>query len=380
VSGPDLIAVSASIGGAHPLDPAAWSGSASRLFGELDRRGRLRGALGIRPPLWEVAWPALRTLHPDRARWRSRLSFEPAYRRAATAEAKRRLRGLEGDLLQLGAYFDGVEARAGRGRSIALHDGNLAVRLASPYPIEGVSSDRLQRALREEAAFARSADLILTLSEWLRASFIRDYGVAPDRVTSIGGGVNFDAPPAPCERMDKDYDRPELAFVGVDFPRKGGPDLLAAFRAVRAARPDARLHLIGPPRKALPQPLAGGVVQHGFLPKAAMRAVFARCCLFVMPSRFEPFGVAPLEAMACGLPAVVSGAWALAETVRPGVTGAHVRPQDPDDLAATLLELLGAPERLARMGAAAQAEALSRFSWSAVADRLEQALRARFPA
>ena len=118
-----------------------------------------------------------------------------------------------------------------------------------------------------------------------------------------------------------------VLFIGIDFPRKGGWELLKAFRAVRERLPGATLHLVGPSALKLPPRLEGGVVFHGFLNKddpagrAKLAELFRRCCLFVMPSLYEPFGIAPLEAMVHRIPALVTNASALKETVTPGETG-----------------------------------------------------------
>lgn len=366
-----LVAATGSVAGKHPLDPRGWSGSSAALCLELQARGRLGGALGITaPPLLRAALLA-RSFHPDRARWRARLAFEPRFRAALTRRLQQRWRtGAEGDLLQSGAYFDGPAALAGRARAYAFHDGNLAVRLASPYPLAGVSDRRIAQALAFEQALARRTDRIFTMSAWLARSFVADYGADPARVHAIGGAINWAAPPP--AQPGKDHARPVLVFVGADFQRKGGLVLLAAFRAVRSRFPRAVLHIAGPVR--LPAASGPGVVHHGFLDKRALSALFREASLFVMPSLYEPFGIAPLEAMAHQLPAVVSGAWALAETVEDGVTGAHVPPGDADALAQILCGLLDEPERLAHMGLAARAAALSRFTWPAVVDRLEAKL------
>lgn len=367
-----LFAATGGVAGRDPLSPKAWSGSASRLFGELAARGRLTEAIGVQAPWRALLWPALRSVHPDQTAWRARLSLQPDFRRALTATLESRLGGREGDLLQIGCYFDGPAARQWRGRVFAFHDGNLAQRLSSPWPPPKLGEKAIAASLAQEQELALRVDKVLTMSEWLRQSFIADYGVPPERVVAIGGGINLGQ--VPEISAEKDYTRPILAFVGVDFERKGGPELLQAFRAVRAVRRDAVLHVIGPRPQRLPDALAGGVVQHGYLSKAAMLAVFAEASLFVMPSRYEPFGLAPLEAMAWGLPAVVSGAWALAETVQPGVTGAHVPPGDAEVLADTMLHLLETPAKLKQMGLAAREDVAKRFTWKAVVDRLEQAL------
>jgi glycosyltransferase involved in cell wall biosynthesis len=56
------------------------------------------------------------------------------------------------------------------------------------------------------------------------------------------------------------------------------------------------------------------------------RKFYERCSLFALPSLYEPFGIAPLEAMLNGIPAIVSGRWALKETVKAGVGRRKCRP------------------------------------------------------
>ena len=120
-------------------------------------------------------------------------------------------------------------------------------------------------------------------------------------MVTVGGGINLER--IPNYRADKRYDTREVLFIGVEFERKGGPELLRAFRAVSARIPDARLHIVGPRQLSPSYNLGSNVTYHGFLNKhdaAALRTLddlFGRCCLFAMPSRYEPFGIAPLEAM-----------------------------------------------------------------------------------
>jgi glycosyltransferase involved in cell wall biosynthesis len=67
---------------------------------------------------------------------------------------------------------------------------------------------------------------------------------------------------------------------------------------------------------------------------------------------YEPFGIVPLEAMACGVPVVASAVGGQVDTVVHGVTGLHVPPRDPAALAAALEDLLDHPERRAQLGRA----------------------------
>jgi glycosyltransferase involved in cell wall biosynthesis len=82
---------------------------------------------------------------------------------------------------------------------------------------------------------------------------------------------------------------------------------------------------------------------------------------------YEPFGIVPLEAMACGVPVVAASVGGLIDTVVDDLNGVRVPPHDPATLQATLRRLLDDPQRRARLGAAGVERARSRYGWSRVA-------------
>jgi glycosyltransferase involved in cell wall biosynthesis/phosphoheptose isomerase len=82
---------------------------------------------------------------------------------------------------------------------------------------------------------------------------------------------------------------------------------------------------------------------------------------------YEPFGIVPLEAMACGVPVVASAVGGMIDTVVDGVTGVHVPPRDPDRLAAALRDLLADPAGRAAMGAAGVRRARQHYDWDRIA-------------
>ena len=90
---------------------------------------------------------------------------------------------------------------------------------------------------------------------------------------------------------------------------------------------------------------------------------------------YEPFGIVPLEAMACGRPVVASAVGGLTDTVAPGVTGELVPPRRPDLLAAALERLLSDELRLLRYGRAAVVRARARYGWSRIALETERVYR-----
>jgi glycosyltransferase involved in cell wall biosynthesis len=99
-----------------------------------------------------------------------------------------------------------------------------------------------------------------------------------------------------------------------------------------------------------------------------------------MPSLYEPFGIAPLEAMVYQMPAVVTNRWALKELVTPGQTGDLVECGSVDDLEAKLTALLSDPDGLKRMGETGRRMVLDYYTWDKVVGRvLAEVTAARFP-
>jgi len=98
-----------------------------------------------------------------------------------------------------------------------------------------------------------------------------------------------------------------------------------------------------------------------------MPAIMRSADVVVCAPWYEPFGIVPLEAMACGRPVVAATVGGLIDTVVDGVTGIHVPPRDPERIAAALGELLPDADRLADYGKAGRARVESRYSWARIA-------------
>jgi glycosyltransferase involved in cell wall biosynthesis len=308
--------------------------------------------------------------------WRKHFYFDPAYRRALTRAAAS-VKPASPVLMQIGHMFSLPDAFPGR-TCISYHDGNLAELVASGFGMEGVSPARIDQAMAYERKTAQQMTAIFTFSEYLRQSFIRNYGVAADRVVNVGGGINLES--LPDTDPAKVYNHPRLLFIGTEFARKGGPQLLAAFKAVREKIPAATLDIVGP---AHVDNLPDGATLHGHLSKAdpvqaaKLESLFRAATVFVLPSLYEPFGIAPLEAMLYRLPVVLTDAWALAEFVTPGENGELVEKGSTEDLASKLTALLQSPpEQLAAMGARGHDRVLLRYTWATVASKMRRAILA----
>jgi glycosyltransferase involved in cell wall biosynthesis len=105
----------------------------------------------------------------------------------------------------------------------------------------------------------------------------------------------------------------------------------------------------------------------GRVGRAELPALLRSADVAVCVPWYEPFGIVPLEAMACGVPVVASSVGGLVDTVVHGVTGVHVPPRDPARVAEALDGLLGDPARRRVLGAAGARRARERYGWDRVA-------------
>jgi glycosyltransferase involved in cell wall biosynthesis len=360
--------------GSDPKSPRTWSGIGLFLLRAMDNAGILDRAEGIKVPRLHNSFLLAKNFHRDRSVWRTHYYFDPAYRRALS-QAASHVSITDSLPFQTGHMFSLPEVFP-QEKCISYNDGNLSQGLKSGFGFEGISRRRIDESLRYEEQTARQMAAVFTTSEYLRQSFIGDYGVPAERVFNVGAGINLTNFPA--HNPHKDYTAPRILFIGIDFVRKGGPQLLEAFQIVHDALPNAELHIVGPAK--LKDPPAG-VVCHGFLSKAdpagmqELESLFRDCSLFVLPSLYEPFGIAPLEAMLYQLPCLVTDAWALRETVIPGFNGDLVPKGAVEGMAAKLLQLLSNPEALATMGQQGRERVLRDYTWTAVVDRMSAALR-----
>jgi glycosyltransferase involved in cell wall biosynthesis len=320
----------------------------------------------------------------DRRRWSTRFRLSESPFRLRSRRAARQIAAQRGRLdviLQVGATFQPL------GRGAIPHflccDSNIrmAERGATWGHSDAVSLTRRELAgveARERDVYRHAAG-IFTLSERLRRSFIEDLGLAPGHVHAVHAGPNFDVARIP-RTLPRDVPShpPTILFVGRQFHRKGGDVLTAAFRRVRERIPDARLMIAGPPSLPASEP---GITQLGDLNKnqaagwAALVAAYGSADVFCLPTRFEPFGIAFIEAMYFSLPCIGTDAWAVPEMIADGETGFTVPIDDVDALADRLLRLLGDRTLARTMGAAGRARAERNFTWPGVIQRMTQVIQ-----
>ena len=214
---------------------------------------------------------------------------------------------------------------------------------------------------------------------------LRRLGLSSDRVSIVPCGVDTSVftPRGPTAPRS---DRQRLLVLGRLVERKGQDDAVRALRAV----PGAELVVVGgPPADAVDADpevrrlraiaaeagVGDRLVFAGAVPRADVPAWVRSADVVLAVPWYEPFGITPLEAMACGRPVVATAVGGLVDTVADGVTGDLVPPRDAQRLGEVLAALLADDERRAAYGAAGVHRVRARYRWSRVVTDTETVYR-----
>jgi starch synthase len=202
---------------------------------------------------------------------------------------------------------------------------------------------KLQRKTRELA----TAHCLVVPSNLVKESCVQA-GLTAARIQVVPyGAPESVTPPAGLQRAKR------VLYVGRITPAKGLDHLLQAWQQLD--HPQAQLWLVGScdyPQAWLNQ-LPASVRWCGSVPQAELQRFFAQAQLFVMPSLLEGYNMAALEAMAAGLPVLITDQCGVKDVVTHGLNGWVVPAADPPALAAVLQQALADPQACQRMGAAA---------------------------
>ena len=210
----------------------------------------------------------------------------------------------------------------------------------------------------------RNAARVFIMSSHVGRSIVEHYGVDPHRITCVYAGSNVEL--TPMLLNNDNYQNQRIVFVGVDWERKGGPLLLAAFQRIRQKLPGAKLTVVG----CSPQTHAPGVEVVGRVALTEVEKHLVQASVFCMPTKVEPFGIAPIEALAHKIPVVASRIGALPDIIQHGKTGILVAPDSIDELADALTELLSNPAKCKAFGELGHRLVRETYTWEAVGVRL----------
>lgn len=210
----------------------------------------------------------------------------------------------------------------------------------------------------ERKCFEAAAHII-TWSERVRNSVIDSYEIPPKKVTVIPPPALLDFFTGIAPRQLSTQKLPRLLFVGNDFVRKGGEDLLQVFLESFSeiceldivtnasvdfpARPNLRIH------RGI-RPLSPEILQ-----------LYQKADVFVMPTHEDVYGLVYIEAMAAGLPCIGTTVMGVPELVQDGVNGFTIPPGDREALRQALFKLIDNPDLRLSMGLAGKQIAQSKF-------------------
>jgi len=317
-------------------------------------------------------WNAVQVFHPSPRIWRKRYwQNVPAFR-SRSKIASRYLQEAVGmaDLgFQMNALFD-ARLKSSRSLPTVIYTDYTAY-LSSLRPEAGRSpftADQLKKWLELERQTYKKAAHIFTRAQFVRRSIVDFYNIPPERVTAVGGGVNFEE--WPDVNLQSSQADPVVLFIGRDFYRKGGDILLEAFARAHRQHPSAKLIFLT--RDPIPQsfPLDGVEVLYTGWDRKKVNECFRRANIFVLPSRLETWGDVLLEAMAYGIASIGVNVEPMTEIVEDGRTGLLVEPDNAEALGDGLVKLFKDIELRKRLAEASRDFVQNNYSWDHVVHRM----------
>ena len=216
-----------------------------------------------------------------------------------------------------------------------------------------------------------SAARLVTWCKWAAYSLVADYDVAADKVDVIPPGVDLTI--FRPLLIAKGSNPVRVLFVGADFERKGGADLVEAARLIGGA---VELDIVtGSEVTNLPAGVKVNVHRNLKPQSEELVALYRRANIFALPSRGDCMPQAVAEALGCGLPVVATKVGAIPEMVNDEHNGYLVPTRDPRALAAAIGALVRSPTRRTAMGHASRVLAQQQFDATKNNRRIFQLMR-----
>ncbi|MGZ8161825.1 MAG: glycosyltransferase family 4 protein [Methylobacter sp.] len=211
-----------------------------------------------------------------------------------------------------------------------------------------------------EASSFKTADAIVTPSHYTANSLSQAFDINPDNITVIHNGVDTDFyTPEPSGKRTTEGRKIRLLYVG-NLSRRKGIDLLP--QIMQQLGQDYELYYTGGLRANKLFSYQKNIHSLGRLTNEELRDEYRKADILLFPSRFEGFGYAPVEAMACGTPVVTTNCSSLTEVVKDGVTGILCPIDNVEAFSNAIKNLTQVPNKLISMGEAGHAHVNEHFS------------------
>lgn len=220
--------------------------------------------------------------------------------------------------------------------------------------------------IKLEKEIYHNADIVFVWSTNIGHSLVDQYNQPGNRVACVNVGSSIkidDFKPDPRKEFTR-----SILFVGMDWERKGGLDLVSAFNIILNKYPNAQLTIAG----------SSPMINHpnckvlGPLPVEQLKVLYEKADIFCMPTLLEPFGIVYLEAMAAGLPIVATRLGAIPDFVRDGWNGWLVEPGDVEGIANAITRLFENPEQCRLFGSRGAQLVQKYYNWPAVGKNIQK--------
>jgi glycosyltransferase involved in cell wall biosynthesis len=221
-----------------------------------------------------------------------------------------------------------------------------------------------------EKQLYRNATAVFTFSRYVARSLVEQYDCNSNQVTAVYTGCSFDIADLPLKNSN--YTNKQILFAGIEWERKGGPELIEAFKQVLKAHPDAQLTILG----CKPQVDVPNIRIVGRVPLQDLHGYYQRSSIFCLPSRRDPFPIVLIAAALYKLPIITTRSEALCEYLSDGENSYLTESGQVNSLANALINLLDQPERCRQFGERIQAIAQQKLTWERVGEAIKQRIDA----
>jgi len=244
-----------------------------------------------------------------------------------------------------------------------------------------------------EKAVAEQADKIIAECPQDKEDLIHYYGIDPAKISIAPCGFTTEEFfPVDSQKAKKQLgfseDEHVILQIGRMVPRKGVDNVIRAISYLNIPDKKIRLVIVGG-EKDNPEFNDGSEISRlyalakdlqvdhlvtfaGRKKRDQLKYFYSAADLFITTPWYEPFGITPLEAMACGTPVIGSNVGGIKYSVIDGKTGLLVEPKKPELLAERIRFLINNPSLLSKLGKAAFIDVNSRFTWKKVASKIEE--------
>ena len=214
----------------------------------------------------------------------------------------------------------------------------------------------------EKQVYANASKVFVRSSN-IQKSLMEQYQQPAGKAICVYAGNNVESNNLTAEK--KSYTKKNILFVGIDWKRKGGPELIEAFKLVLIKHPNATLTIVG----AKPDIQIENCKILGKISPAELNSYYETATLFCMPTRVEPFGIAFLEAMQAWLPIIGTNVGAIPDFLQNNWNGILVEPGDIHGIANGIITLLDNPDLCRLYGERNFNLIKERYSWQAVSQK-----------